>query len=164
MHVVSGYGSTRGLLQARRGGVFSQDLAPWITSFFSMSLALNIICTSEIHRNIWFLPANAESYQRRYCVPHPGDRNGAAQHPQKQPYLFRVGKNLHWQWLVAYLSDLPSIQIIFLESAATYSTSLLVLLIFYVLNSNAQYILLDVVGHSSIMKDYHPNHTARQRR
>jgi hypothetical protein len=35
--------------------------------------------------------------------------------------------------------------VVFLESAATYSTSLLMLLISYVLNWNAQYILLDVV-------------------
>ncbi|KAJ7853823.1 hypothetical protein B0H14DRAFT_2580213 [Mycena olivaceomarginata] len=78
---VSGYGANHALLLAQKGGVFFQGLAPWITTFFSMSLALNVICT---------------------------------------------------------------IQIIFLESAATYSTSLLVLLVFYVRNSNVQYIMLDV--------------------
>lgn len=44
------------------------------------------------------------------------------------------------------------IQIVFLESAAIYSTSLLVLMIVYVLNSNSQYILLDVVRNALILK------------
>ncbi|KAJ7078233.1 hypothetical protein C8R43DRAFT_1245304 [Mycena crocata] len=104
---VTGYGATRILLLARQEGVFFHGLTPWITSFFVMSLALNIMCT--------------------LCIAYRILRTRMALHKD------HVGN-----------SRVYSALIVFLESAATYSTSLLVLLIVYVLNSNAQYILLDV--------------------
>ncbi|KAJ7259399.1 hypothetical protein C8J57DRAFT_1340351 [Mycena rebaudengoi] len=94
---VVGYRATHALLLTRKGGVFIQALAPWITSFFSMSLSLNIICTSLIAYRIL----------RTRMALHKHN----AQH-----------------------SRVYSALIIFLESAAIYSTSLLVLL----------YILIDV--------------------
>jgi hypothetical protein len=52
--LVTGYGATRILLVARGDGIFFQQLTPWITSFFAMSLALNIYCTGEYRRE--YLP------------------------------------------------------------------------------------------------------------
>ncbi|KAJ6483681.1 hypothetical protein DFH09DRAFT_1211906 [Mycena vulgaris] len=105
--VVTGYGATHALLLARRGGVFFHGLNLWITTFFAMSLSLNIICTTAI------------AYR-----------------------ILRTRMDLHKYH--AQNSRVYSALIIFLESAAIYSSSLLVLLIVYVLNSNAQYIMLDV--------------------
>ncbi|KAJ7853343.1 hypothetical protein B0H14DRAFT_2758648 [Mycena olivaceomarginata] len=104
---VTGYGATRILLVARGDGIFFQQLTPWITSFFAMSLALNIYCTGFIAYRIL----------RTRMALHKGNSGN---------------------------SRVYSALIVFLESAAIYSTSLLVLLIVYVLNSNSQYILLDV--------------------
>ncbi|KAJ7096115.1 hypothetical protein C8R44DRAFT_379199 [Mycena epipterygia] len=104
---VTGYGATHNLLLARQGGVFFQALAPWITSFFAMSLTLNIICTTSIAYRIL----------RTRMALHKGN---------------------------AQNSRVYSALIIFLESAAIYSSSLLALLVVYVLNMNAQYIALDL--------------------
>ncbi|KAJ7870765.1 hypothetical protein B0H14DRAFT_2725310 [Mycena olivaceomarginata] len=104
---VTGYGAAHIILLARRGGVFSNGLTPWITSFFATSLALNIICTLLIAYRI----VRTRMYLHK--------RN--------------IGNSVVYSALIA-----------FLESAATYSTSLLMLLVSYLLNWNAQYILLDV--------------------
>ncbi|KAJ7096121.1 hypothetical protein C8R44DRAFT_860165 [Mycena epipterygia] len=106
---VTGYGATHNLLLARQGGVFFQALAPWITSFFAMSLTLNIICTTSIAYRIL----------RTRMVLHKDN---------------------------AQNSRVYSALIIFLESAAIYSSSLLALLVVYVLNFNAQYIALDMTA------------------
>ncbi|KAJ7362897.1 hypothetical protein DFH08DRAFT_841633, partial [Mycena albidolilacea] len=106
---VTGYGATHIILLARRGGVFSTGLTPWITSFFATSLVLNIICTLLIAYRI----VRTRMYLHK--------RN--------------IGNSVVYSALIA-----------FLESAATYSTSLLMLLVSYVLNWNAQYILLDVTS------------------
>ncbi|KAJ7245620.1 hypothetical protein B0H12DRAFT_781858 [Mycena haematopus] len=45
---VTGYAVPHGFVVARRGGVFLKGLNLWITSFFAMSLTLNIICTTAI--------------------------------------------------------------------------------------------------------------------
>jgi len=42
---VSGYGGTHMLLETSNGGVFAEQLVGWITSFFSTSLATNLLCT-----------------------------------------------------------------------------------------------------------------------
>ncbi|KAJ7214325.1 hypothetical protein GGX14DRAFT_443730, partial [Mycena pura] len=104
---VTGYGVTYLLGKAAGNGIFFAQLQPWITSFFSMSLSINVLCTTLIAFRIV--------------------RTRMALH-ENNPGNSRVYSAL----------------IIFLESAAFYSTSLLILLIVYVLNSNAQYVMLDV--------------------
>ncbi|KAJ7659557.1 hypothetical protein DFH06DRAFT_1194596 [Mycena polygramma] len=104
---VSGFGTTHALVLAGED-VFFQGLAPWITSFFSLSLSLNVICTAAIAYRIL------------------GTRMALHKHNNQNSRVY-------------------SALIIFLESAAIYSSSLTVLLVLYVLNSNAQYIVLDVV-------------------
>ncbi|KAJ7052954.1 hypothetical protein C8F01DRAFT_1032778 [Mycena amicta] len=104
---VTGYGVTYLLGKAAGNGIFFAQLQPWITSFFSMSLSINLICTALIAFKILITRMALQK-------DHPGN------------------------------SRVYSALIIFLESAAFYSTSLLILLIVYVLNSNAQYVMLDV--------------------
>ncbi|KAJ7096110.1 hypothetical protein C8R44DRAFT_644554, partial [Mycena epipterygia] len=108
---VTGYGATHGLLLVRQGGVLFEGLAPWITTFFALSLTLNIICTSKIQYRVYSALVSSKC-----CL-------------------------LSFELDARCNSDNIS-------GITTYSSSLLVLLIAYVLNSNTQYIALDVVGHS----------------
>ncbi|KAJ7809501.1 hypothetical protein B0H14DRAFT_2866079 [Mycena olivaceomarginata] len=103
---VTGYGAAHIILLARRGGVFSNGLTPWITSS-SSPLQPNVLTTVLIAYRI----VRTRMYLHK--------RN--------------IGNSVVYSALIA-----------FLESAATYSTSLLMLLVSYLLNWNAQYILLDV--------------------
>ncbi|KAJ7673978.1 hypothetical protein DFH06DRAFT_1445528 [Mycena polygramma] len=106
---VSGFGATHSFELARSDGVFFQASAPWVTSFFSLSLSLNIICTGAIAYRI-------------------------------------LGTRMAMHKRNAQNSRVYSALIIFLESAGIYSSSLTVLLVLYVLGTNAQYIVLDVVN------------------
>ncbi|CAK5271753.1 unnamed protein product [Mycena citricolor] len=106
---ISGYGGTHALSLTKQGGIFLAELVPWITTFFSTSLATNVICTLLIAYRI---------LQSQMAV-----RNT------------RVAQ-----------SRVMSAMIIFLESAALYSSTLIALLITYQLGSNVQFIIVDLTS------------------
>ncbi|KAJ7054593.1 hypothetical protein C8F01DRAFT_478881 [Mycena amicta] len=101
---VGGLGSLHYIILAGKQGIFSRGPAPWITTFFATSLALNIFCTITIAYRILRTPAirNLQSTRIRTAL------------------------------------------IIFVESAAIYSVSVLALVIVYELGNNVHFILLDL--------------------
>ncbi|KAF8500620.1 hypothetical protein BU17DRAFT_102441 [Hysterangium stoloniferum] len=52
--LIAGIGVVHSCAITKNGNVFASTLSGWITSFFTLTLAMNIICTSLIVGHIWF--------------------------------------------------------------------------------------------------------------
>ncbi|KAF8503020.1 hypothetical protein BU17DRAFT_101872 [Hysterangium stoloniferum] len=52
--LIAGIGVVHGCAITKNGDVFASTLSGWITSFFTLTLATNVICTSLIAARIWF--------------------------------------------------------------------------------------------------------------
>ncbi|KAJ7320874.1 hypothetical protein DFH08DRAFT_388532 [Mycena albidolilacea] len=90
--------------------VFIAEVVPWVTSYVTMTLATNVVCTSLIALRI---------IRNRMSFSPVG--------------LARNSRDPLWTSLI-----------IILESAALYSSALIVLIVLYLLGSNAQYVALDI--------------------
>ncbi|KAK0201469.1 hypothetical protein DFS33DRAFT_1276360 [Desarmillaria ectypa] len=104
-----GFGATVAFSHAAPGAeVFLPAIVPWITGFISMTLCINVVCTSLIAYRI-------------LCIQ-------------------RAVRGL------AQVNTARSALMTILESAAVYSASVISLMITYILDSNAQYTVLDLTS------------------
>ncbi|KAF7300978.1 hypothetical protein MIND_00660900 [Mycena indigotica] len=103
----TGWVGTAEIIRTQRGGIFIPNLQPWIISFFSLSLATNVLCTLLIAYKVLL----------------------------SQIYLRRTGTHSTGRVIPAL--------IIFLESAALYSLSLIALLVLYQTGLSISFIILD---------------------
>ncbi|KAJ7055613.1 hypothetical protein C8F01DRAFT_1158737 [Mycena amicta] len=108
---VTGWVGTAQIVRTQKGGIFFTNLVPWIVSFFSTSLATNVLCTFLIAFKIL----------------------------QSQIKLRRMGTNHASGRVIQAL-------IVFTESAALYSLSLIALLATYQLGINTSFIILDLTA------------------
>ncbi|KAF7300979.1 hypothetical protein MIND_00661000 [Mycena indigotica] len=107
---VTGWVGTAEVVLTQKGGIFHANLQPWIISFFSLSLATNVLCTLLVAYKVLL----SQIRLRRSGTESTG----------------RV---------------IPAL-IIFLESAALYSLSLIALLVTYQLGINTSFIILDLTS------------------
>ncbi|KAJ7055581.1 hypothetical protein C8F01DRAFT_454192 [Mycena amicta] len=108
---VTGWVGTAQIVRTQKGGIFHANLVPWIVSFFSMSLATNVLCTFLIAWKV----LQSQIRLRKMSSTHAGGR------------------------VIQAL-------IVFTESAALYSLSLIALLVTYQLGINTSFIVLDLTS------------------
>ena len=124
---------------ARVGGsdnIFSHRIAPWITSFFALTLATNVLATSKYSSK--FSPSRehlAPSVQQTTSLPHTA-------------YVVLLSGRIMWSTYKVRLYHSGtrfSVLETIIQSAALYSAALISLLATYVSHSNGQYVCLDTL-------------------
>lgn len=109
--------------------VFIAEVVPWVTSYVAMTLATNVVCTCTWAYYFRAIYPRLDAFQALIALRII--RNRMSFSPAG---LARNGRDPLWTSLI-----------IILESAALYSSALIVLIVLYLLDSNAQYVALDIV-------------------